>query len=203
MGMKGTKWTLFTISVDLFAEKGYDTVSVRDIAKAAGIKAASIYNHFKSKDEILETIYDYYDYHYSYFMPPIDRLLDYVGKEPPRQTLERALFRFDPSIQDTMDKIFLIASVRLYCDTKAQDIIFKNIFVLAEERISLIFDRMLALDLIEPLDTNSFILTLTSLCHSSALRMQTRYPIQWEVWVRSVEMLYEQVKEVKKTPPLM
>lgn len=37
----------------LFKEKGYSAVTMRDIAQAMDIKAASLYNHIKSKQEIL------------------------------------------------------------------------------------------------------------------------------------------------------
>lgn len=40
--------------------------------------------------------------------------------------------------------------------------------------MSALRNRMLELDLIEPLDIASFTLTLTSLCHSSALRARTK-----------------------------
>ena len=40
----------------LFKEKGYSDVTMRDIAKAMGIKAASLYNHISSKQEILSNI---------------------------------------------------------------------------------------------------------------------------------------------------
>lgn len=40
----------------LFKEKGYSAVTMRDIAKAMGIKAASLYNHIQSKQEILSVI---------------------------------------------------------------------------------------------------------------------------------------------------
>lgn len=40
----------------LFKEKGYASVSMRDLAKDLGIQAASLYNHIKSKQEILSTI---------------------------------------------------------------------------------------------------------------------------------------------------
>ncbi|TSE10439.1 MULTISPECIES: TetR/AcrR family transcriptional regulator [Aquimarina] len=40
----------------LFTEKGYSAVTMRDLAKAMGIKAASLYNHIQSKQEILSTI---------------------------------------------------------------------------------------------------------------------------------------------------
>lgn len=40
----------------LFTEKGYSAVTMRDIAKSVGIKAASLYNHISSKQEILANI---------------------------------------------------------------------------------------------------------------------------------------------------
>jgi AcrR family transcriptional regulator len=41
----------------LFACKGYDSVSIREIAKEVGIKESSIYNHFNSKKDILEALF--------------------------------------------------------------------------------------------------------------------------------------------------
>ena len=40
----------------LFSERGYNAVSMRDLAQALGIKAASLYNHIDSKQELLATI---------------------------------------------------------------------------------------------------------------------------------------------------
>ena len=40
----------------LFKEKGYSAVTMRDLATAMGMKAASLYNHINSKQEILKII---------------------------------------------------------------------------------------------------------------------------------------------------
>lgn len=40
----------------LFGEKGFAASSVRDIAQAVGLGAASLYNHMGSKDELLTSI---------------------------------------------------------------------------------------------------------------------------------------------------
>ena len=50
------KSEIVTISAKLFKEKGYSAVTMRDIAQALDIKAASLYNHIKSKHEILSLI---------------------------------------------------------------------------------------------------------------------------------------------------
>lgn len=53
-----TKEKIVKESLKLFSCKGYDGVSMREIASAVGIKGASIYNHFKGKEDIFCAIFD-------------------------------------------------------------------------------------------------------------------------------------------------
>ena len=43
----------------LFREKGYAGTTMREVADRCGIRAASLYYHFPSKDEILGEVFDY------------------------------------------------------------------------------------------------------------------------------------------------
>lgn len=47
---------LLEISARLFAERGFDATSMRDISAAAGVSKALLYHHFASKDEIYAKI---------------------------------------------------------------------------------------------------------------------------------------------------
>lgn len=51
-----TKQRILSESLRLFSEKGYDAVSVAEIASAVGIKAPSLYKHYKSKRDIFDSI---------------------------------------------------------------------------------------------------------------------------------------------------
>lgn len=51
-----TKEKILTEAVRLFAQEGFDAVTVEMIAAAVGIKAPSLYKHFKSKQDIFESI---------------------------------------------------------------------------------------------------------------------------------------------------
>ncbi len=50
------KEEIIHIASQLFKERGYSAVSMRDIAKELGIKAASLYNHIDGKQELLSVL---------------------------------------------------------------------------------------------------------------------------------------------------
>ena len=55
-----TKEKIFDVALDLFSKKGYDSVSLKEIADGVGIKKSSIYSHYPSKEAILMDIFEYF-----------------------------------------------------------------------------------------------------------------------------------------------
>ena len=53
-----TKQRILDEALTLFAEKGYANVYVGQIAEAVGIKAPSLYKHYKSKQDIFNALLD-------------------------------------------------------------------------------------------------------------------------------------------------
>lgn len=51
-----TKNLILSSALDLFSQKGFEGVSVRDIARQVGVRESALYKHFKSKQEILEKL---------------------------------------------------------------------------------------------------------------------------------------------------
>jgi len=50
------KQQVIRAAAELFKDKGYVATSMRDLAHALGIEAASLYSHIKSKEEILHSL---------------------------------------------------------------------------------------------------------------------------------------------------
>ena len=54
------KEEIILATLELAAEKGLGNVSMSQIAEKVGIQKPSLYNHFKSKDEIITAMYQYF-----------------------------------------------------------------------------------------------------------------------------------------------
>ena len=54
--MQNTKENILRVSLDLFSQRGFSAVSIRDICKKVNIKESSIYYHFRDKRAILEEL---------------------------------------------------------------------------------------------------------------------------------------------------
>ena len=62
-----TKQEILLAALDLFSVKGYEGTSISEIAEKVGIKKATMYSHFTSKQEILDelvkTVFEEYNKH--------------------------------------------------------------------------------------------------------------------------------------------
>jgi TetR/AcrR family transcriptional regulator, cholesterol catabolism regulator len=56
----GRRDALIAIAADLFAERGYRSTTVREIAEAAGVLSGSLYHHFDSKESIIDELLSSY-----------------------------------------------------------------------------------------------------------------------------------------------
>ena len=56
MKQDDTRQRILEKALELFSAKGYDAVGVAEIARAVGIKAPSLYNHFASKQAIFDAL---------------------------------------------------------------------------------------------------------------------------------------------------
>lgn len=76
------KNTIIESAMKLFAHKGYHGTSMQEIADNSGIAKASLYNHFKSKEDIAISIFKY---HYEILFKKVSE----IGKEPGLSPKER------------------------------------------------------------------------------------------------------------------
>jgi AcrR family transcriptional regulator len=56
----GGKDKLLLVAMHLFAERGFDGVTVRDISSAAGVSVGLINHHFRSKEGLRQAVDDYF-----------------------------------------------------------------------------------------------------------------------------------------------
>ena len=54
--MTSTKQAILDVSLDLFSTNGFEATSIGQIADSVGIRKSSLYSHFESKQEILDTL---------------------------------------------------------------------------------------------------------------------------------------------------
>jgi len=90
-----TKEIIFNVAVDLFSEKGYSNVSMREIAHAVGIKASSLYKHYESKEDLLESIFEFFRSVLDQTNFPAAGLEEYLKNVTPEEYLNQSFLLFE------------------------------------------------------------------------------------------------------------
>lgn len=69
---------IMNVAWDLFYQKGYVKTTVGDIIEAAGTSKGGFYYYFKAKDELLNSLYSFFDQEYERFYRTMDKSLNCV-----------------------------------------------------------------------------------------------------------------------------
>jgi AcrR family transcriptional regulator len=148
-GKISTKTKIFDVSVDLFSKKGFDAVSIREIAREVGIRESSIYNHYPSKENILDVIFQYFKKELTKMRPPeavnIEKLTPDIFRE--RVHLTHMLFR-----TPTMEKIFKIIINEQFKNEKARKIVLHDLIQEPHTFTEKVLDNMNQRGIIRPID---------------------------------------------------
>ena len=94
MKQEDTRKRIIEKALELFSTRGYDAVSVGEIAKSVGIKAPSLYNHFPGKQAIFDAIVEETALQYQRDTDQIDIHVQDVAQDIPvfTEITEDALF---------------------------------------------------------------------------------------------------------------
>lgn len=149
-----TKERILDAAIDLISRKGFDAMSIREIAREVGIRESSIYNHFKSKDEILDTIIEYFIMQLSHSDPnevPMEVMLAQYG---PEGFMNMAGAAYLQSInRPRIVKIWRIISIELYRNDKVRKF-FKTTMIETPVAVwEQTFRKMMELGYIKECDT--------------------------------------------------
>ncbi|WP_326698193.1 TetR/AcrR family transcriptional regulator [Streptomyces sp. NBC_01754] len=88
-----TRQRIQDVALDLFAEQGYDKTSLREIAERLDVTKAALYYHFKTKEDILEGIFEDMN-------RPIEELLAWGAGQPRTlETKKEILVRYSKALE--------------------------------------------------------------------------------------------------------
>jgi AcrR family transcriptional regulator len=188
-----TKTRILDAALDIMSVYGVGGASMRGIAKAANINAASIYNYFGSKEEIVQSLYDYYREQYRKARPDIEELLTRAETEPPLDVLMACDFHYTVEVERKMDKIFLIAAYRVSSDQVSAQFVHDIIFASPQETVRPLLGRMIELGKIEPMDIDAFVNLLIYLTFGAAVLNSTPLRIELADWLDSFGLLFSMI----------
>jgi AcrR family transcriptional regulator len=85
-GTASTRQRIQTVALELFTEQGYEKTSLREIAERLGVTKAALYYHFKSKDDIVNSLVEDR-------LDRLDELIKWGRDQPATAATRRALLR--------------------------------------------------------------------------------------------------------------
>ena len=149
-----TRNKIIETAINLFAAKGFSAVSMRDIAKDAGITIAAIYHYHDGKADLLDEIFRFFTRAYLHYFEWLSKMNERAT------TLEEVMDNmFNPEFVDMLDPLgFLVISIAMkeqHNIASARRCVFKLFYGHSIQSMKADFDRLIDLGVIPPTDTKT------------------------------------------------
>lgn len=150
--IKSTKEKIFDTSIDLFSKKGFDAVSIREIGREVGIRESSIYNHYKNKESILDSIINYFMSELEASSMTEEKMDELMSLGPEVFFKEGARQFIEGMSTPKTEKIWRIISIEVYHNEKIKNFFVKELLETPIKGWETIFQKMMENGLIKRYD---------------------------------------------------
>ena len=150
-GLK-TKRQILDAAADLFARNGYDGVSVRVIARKAGIRESSLYNHFESKADILETLFDEFIEYVPGTRPSDEEIDKMLVMMEPEEIFKNILFHVGESVNGTLANTAMIINYEKFRNPRATEMYYKYVINEPANYYERLINKMIERKMVKPVD---------------------------------------------------
>jgi AcrR family transcriptional regulator len=176
---KTNKEKILEAIVDLLDERGYPKVSMRDIAAKVGIKASSIYNHFRNKEAILDEMIVFFNSELK--KRSMNEVAHWDEAELSKKTAKTVLLRImlEPlTLLDDpfLNKIIRIAAHSQYYHVGTRDFLLNEMFDKPLKLLKHVLSQMIAIGLVVdlPVDFLAAELQGVMIAHFYQLSLQSQ-----------------------------
>jgi len=193
-----TKEKIVYVAIHLFFERGCEKVSMKDIADLVGLKTASVYNYFASKDDLIAGVYEFYAVNQKRYMPNMEAVLRMAETMPLGELFSRVDYHYPPDLEGLMGRILAIAAWEANTDERAARLIRESIFDSLSDIMPPLLSRLTELGRIEPVDIPAFMSLLNYYCVGTAVLDASPLKISREDWHKGLALLYSTVRPTGK-----
>jgi len=147
-----TTHQILNAAADLFARNGYDGVSVRQIAEKTGVKESSLYNHFKSKSDILETLFDEFIKNVPETRPSNEEIDKMLMIMEPEEVFKSILFHVGKNVCGTLSNTAMIINYEKFRNPRAAEMYYKYVVNEPADYYERLINKMIGLKMVKPVD---------------------------------------------------
>lgn len=153
--MGGTNQKILDVSLDLFSQKGFSAVSIRDICAQVMIKESSVYYHFKNKQAIFDELIHRFEQVATDMMVRLEQSLSVQScsmEKPFYQTVCDTFFE-SYFMDDFCNKIMRLLLIEQFGNSEVQKIYDHWMFEKPLEFQSKVFYTLMGIGIIPKLDS--------------------------------------------------
>lgn len=163
--MTEAKRKIFEVAIRLFAEKNFEAVTMNDIAKEIGCKKPSLYAHFISKQQILDTIYNFILVHFPADRPTMEQVEPILRNGSVLEMMNACIYGFGQEYEDLLLSSVIIINQRLRCDEAARSIYKKLLVQDGLDFVETVFTRAIEIGRLAPFDVHALSVLLNNNRH--------------------------------------